>query len=111
MDLLPRAVTGSGVPGLTLLVHCICGAVHDLQRRDFRPYILSTRSYFVAATVHGVGNVAVSLFYYEVSLSDTVWYSVTAIEVSLVILGATYGLFGRRFRARYAEQFEQIHAD
>lgn len=52
-----------------------------------------------------------SLFYYEVSLSGTVWYSVTAIEVSLVIIGATYGLFGRRFRARDAEQFEQIHAD
>lgn len=74
-------------------------------------YILSKRSYFVAATVHGVGNVVVGLFYYEVSLSGTVWYSVTAIAVSLAIVGATFGLFGRRFRALYAEQFEQIHAD
>ncbi|WP_411733786.1 type II CAAX prenyl endopeptidase Rce1 family protein [Paeniglutamicibacter sp.] len=74
-------------------------------------YILSKRSYFVAATVHGVGNVVVGLFYFEVSLSGTVWFSVTAIAVSLAIIGATFGLFGRRFRALCAREFEQIHAD
>lgn len=74
-------------------------------------YILSKRSYFVAATVHGVGNVAVGLFYFEVSLSGTIWFSVTAIAVSLAIIGATFGPFGRRFRALCVKQFEQIHAD
>lgn len=74
-------------------------------------YILSKRSHFIAATVHRVGNVAVGLFYQEVSLSGTTWYSVTAIAVSLMIIAATFGPFGRRFRASYAEQFEQIHAD
>ncbi|MDZ4092418.1 MAG: CPBP family intramembrane glutamic endopeptidase [Arthrobacter sp.] len=74
-------------------------------------YMLSNRSYFTAATVHGVGNATVGLIYFEVSLSGTIWYAVTAIGVSMVIIAATFGLFGRRFKAKRAEQIGQIHRD
>jgi len=74
-------------------------------------YILSSRSYFVAATVHGVGNAAVALFYYQVSPSGTIWYPVMAMVVSLGIIAATFGPFHRRFLVRYTEQLEQMHAD
>lgn len=74
-------------------------------------YILSARSAFVAATVHGVGNVAVGVFYSEVSPAGTLWYSVSAIVVSLVLIAVTLGPFGRRFRARYATQRKQMLVD
>jgi membrane protease YdiL (CAAX protease family) len=74
-------------------------------------YVLSRRSYFIAATVHGVGNVVVGLIYFEVSLSGTIWYSITAIGVSLIIITVTFGPFGMRFREEQDKQVEQIHHD
>jgi uncharacterized protein len=73
-------------------------------------YVLSARSTFVAATVHGVGNVAVGLFYVEVSLAGRTWFSVMASVVALVIAAVALGPFRGRFRARYAVQLEQVLA-
>ena len=70
--------------------------------------IISKRSYFIAATIHGVGNAALRLFYTKVSLSGGNMAQLVIIALGLMITAVTLVVFGQQFNQRYNEEIRDI---
>lgn len=70
--------------------------------------IISKRSYFIAATIHGVGNASLSLLYTKVSLSGGNLAQLVMIALGLMITAVTLLVFGQQFNQRYNEEIRDI---
>ncbi len=70
--------------------------------------IISKRSYFIAATIHGVGNASLGLLYTKVSLSGGNLAQLVMIALGLMITAVTLLVFGQQFNQRYNEEIRDI---
>ena len=71
-------------------------------------HILSKRSYFAGATIHGIGNAILGLIYTQVSVAGSIWAKVAIIVLDLTIIMVTFLVFGKKFKARCDEEITQI---
>lgn len=71
-------------------------------------YIISRRNYFIAATIHGIGNASLRLLYTKVSLEDSNAAQLVMIALGLIIVAVTLTVFGQQFSQRYNEQIREI---
>lgn len=71
-------------------------------------HILSKRNYFTSATIHGVGNSSLALFYTGISLSGSNMAQFVIIALGLMILAVTLGVFGKKFNERCNDEIQEI---
>ena len=71
-------------------------------------YIISKRNYFIAATMHGVGNASLGLIYAVTSLSGNNIALLVMIVLDLMIVTVTLGIFGKQFNAKYNQEIKEI---
>lgn len=67
-------------------------------------HILSSRNYFTAATLHGVGNTSLGLIYTVVSLRGSNYAQLVIIALGILITVVTLGLFGRPFKEKFDDE-------
>jgi membrane protease YdiL (CAAX protease family) len=72
-------------------------------------YILSKRNYFIAATIHGVGNASLGLIYTVVSLKGNNMAQIVFISLGLIITFLTLGVFGKKFNLRLNKEIQEIY--
>ena len=73
-------------------------------------HILSERSYIRGATIHAMLNVAIGLFYINLSLAELNEFVLVGLSVDLVILVVLAFVFREKFKVKYQEQMRQYHA-
>lgn len=61
-------------------------------------HILSKRNYFTSATLHGIGNSSLGLFYTFVSLKGGNYAQFIIIGLGIFIVSITYGIFGEKIK-------------
>lgn len=71
-------------------------------------HILSSRNYFTAATLHGVGNTSLGLIYTVVSLRGSNYAQLVIIALGILITVVTLGLFGKKFKVKFDAEIHEI---
>lgn len=71
-------------------------------------HILSKRNYFTGATIHGVGNASIGLFYTGISLWGSNIAQIVIIALGLMLVAVALSVFGKRFNERCNQEIQEI---